>query len=144
MKNVANLTPLKAIRKYCLWCANGSAKEVRLCPAETCAFWRLRFGKGIKGISNLKTIRKKCLDCSAFSPPGVRNCPVTDCDLFMYRFGHNPRKKGQGPKRPLFLPSTISTRADSAPSDENTGLSMPLRKAEEVKSTEVFKEQGIR
>ena len=40
-----NLSPLKAIRKNCLDCCNGSAKEVRLCPIEDCPLHQFRFGK---------------------------------------------------------------------------------------------------
>ena len=108
------LTPSRAIRKHCLWCANGSAHEVRFCLAETCPSWPLRFGKRVKGISPLKVIRKRCVDCSAFNMAEVLRCQFEDCSLFEYRFGHNPRKKGQGPKRPAFLPKTISTAAVSA------------------------------
>lgn len=145
------LTPLKAIRKHCLWCANGSAHEVRVCPAETCPTWRLRFGKRIKGISSLKTIRKRCLDCSTFNAAEVRRCQFEDCPLFEYRLGHNPRLKGwQGgyaKKSPAVVPTPFP-RAVSAPSGENTADTLPLRKAEEtteaVKSMELFEGQGVR
>lgn len=37
---------LKAVRHYCLWCCNGSAHEVRLCPSvEWCRLWPYRFGR---------------------------------------------------------------------------------------------------
>lgn len=35
---------LKIIRQHCLLC-NGSANEVKLCPAEKCPLHPLRFGK---------------------------------------------------------------------------------------------------
>lgn len=38
------LTPLTAIRSYCLGCCSGSAKEVALCPATDCPLWPYRFG----------------------------------------------------------------------------------------------------
>jgi hypothetical protein len=37
--------PIKAIRKYCLWCCLDSSKEVSLCPARECPLWAFRFGK---------------------------------------------------------------------------------------------------
>ena len=39
------LSPLKAIRKNCLDCCNGSAKEVKLCPIEDCPLHQFKFGK---------------------------------------------------------------------------------------------------
>jgi hypothetical protein len=38
-------SPLKAIRRHCLWCCNGSLQEVRLCPAKTCPLWAFRDAK---------------------------------------------------------------------------------------------------
>ena len=40
-----SLTPLKAIRLNCLECVCWSAKEVKLCPIETCCFYPYRLGK---------------------------------------------------------------------------------------------------
>jgi len=39
------MTPVKSIRKYCLDCAGNSPKEVRLCPAKTCALYPFRMGR---------------------------------------------------------------------------------------------------
>ena len=39
-----NLSPVKSIRTYCLDCSNGSANEVKLCPAENCPLYRYRLG----------------------------------------------------------------------------------------------------
>lgn len=38
------LTPIKAIRAYCLGCMCGSANEVRLCPIKKCELYPYRFG----------------------------------------------------------------------------------------------------
>ena len=38
------LSPLKAIKKKCLDCMCGSAKEVKLCPSEECELYPFRFG----------------------------------------------------------------------------------------------------
>lgn len=50
----ARWTPLKAIRKECLFCMCGSYKEVKLCPSVNCFLYPYRFGhnpnrKGIGG-----------------------------------------------------------------------------------------------
>lgn len=37
-------SPLQRIKKYCLGCA-GTAHEVRICPAENCPLWPMRYGK---------------------------------------------------------------------------------------------------
>jgi len=43
------LTPLRAIRKFCLSCLGGSTKEVSTCsgndPSCDCPLWIYRFGK---------------------------------------------------------------------------------------------------
>lgn len=39
------LTPLKAIRKKCLDCCNGSNIAVRTCPITQCNLWMFRIGK---------------------------------------------------------------------------------------------------
>ena len=39
------MTPLKAIRLKCLDCCCGQAKEVKLCPCESCSLYLFRFGK---------------------------------------------------------------------------------------------------
>ena len=41
---MAKLTPMKAIRKKCLECSNGSYQEVTLCPIKTCALYAYRSG----------------------------------------------------------------------------------------------------
>lgn len=38
------LTPIKAIRAYCLGCCYGSANEVRLCPIKDCELYPYREG----------------------------------------------------------------------------------------------------
>jgi hypothetical protein len=39
------LTPIRAIRKYCLDCLGGHYKEIRLCPSTDCALHPYRMGK---------------------------------------------------------------------------------------------------
>lgn len=90
------LSPLRAIRKHCLWCANGSFEVVRECNADgLCPLHPLRMGRAVKGISPLKTIRAKCLECVE-SPKEVRECTgqiLTGdfCPLHEYRFGRSNR-----------------------------------------------------
>ena len=36
---------LRIIRSYCLNCAGGQMKEVRLCPSKDCPLWAFRMGK---------------------------------------------------------------------------------------------------
>ncbi|MHA1329792.1 MAG: hypothetical protein ACTSR2_01825 [Candidatus Hodarchaeales archaeon] len=91
-------TPLLAIRKYCLWCMNGSSKEVEQCPSKDCPLYPLRFGKRLKGYSPLKAIRKKCLDCGEKTPFAVKNCEFKHCPLYKYRLGKNPARRGIGRK----------------------------------------------
>lgn len=38
-------TPMRAIRRKCLDCVCGSAKEVELCAIEDCSLYPYRFGK---------------------------------------------------------------------------------------------------
>jgi len=93
MKN--KLTPLRAIRKYCLWCGNGQANEVKLCTCGHCPLYLFRFGKKeIKG-SLLKAIRELCKGCGEGTPFAIRNCEFTDCPLYPFRFGKNPAMKGR-------------------------------------------------
>jgi hypothetical protein len=39
------LGPVKSIRRYCLECSAGSAREVKLCEVENCPLFIYRFGK---------------------------------------------------------------------------------------------------
>jgi len=84
-----NATPLKCIRRHCLWCCNGQSPEVSLCPSEGCPLHPFRFGKRILGRSTVKAIRLRCLDCVGGSHLEVGRCD-TDCHLHRYRFGKNP------------------------------------------------------
>lgn len=57
-----HLSPVKAIKKYCLDCSGGSKKEVRECIILDCPLYPFRMGKNPnrKGIRNsVSTIEKK-------------------------------------------------------------------------------------
>lgn len=86
------MTPLKAIRRHCLWCANNQAQEVKLCPATGCPLHPYRSGKmpGIESPSPLGAIRKRCLDCVGGSFQDVSGCTTQSCTLHLFRFGKNP------------------------------------------------------
>lgn len=43
--HASDLTPMKAIRRKCLDCSNGSAKEVKECAITTCPLYPFRLGK---------------------------------------------------------------------------------------------------
>ena len=116
---LGHATPLKAVRRHCLSCCNGSANEVRLCPAKACPLWRFRHGhrpnaedrdaiadrqlypleRDLTGAtfhgSALRAIRLRCIDCSGNSDVEVRTCKFgpdhpTPCDLHPFRLGRNP------------------------------------------------------
>ena len=105
MKERHNMTPLKAVRAYCLQCCNGQSQEVKLCPSEDCALWAYRLGTGNVSV---KTIRARCIDCAG-SSPAVKECAyITDCPLYQYREGHNPAMAGQSKgKVPPWAKTTV-------------------------------------
>jgi len=92
-----NLTPGKAIRKFCVNCA-GNSLMVKNCGGDkllnkdegnngVCYFYKFRMGKGRPSV---KLIRKMCIECTGKSYNIIANCPSTDCPLYKYRFGKNP------------------------------------------------------
>ena len=87
--------PGRAIRKYCLWCCGGSAKEVRLCPSPECDLYRYRLGAARTGRGKLKAIRRHCVNCVGGEVSEVQKCSCPGCPLFIYRMGRNPRLKGK-------------------------------------------------
>ena len=84
------MTPLKAVRAYCLWC-NESALGVRECPSEGCPLYHLRTGHGSRAV--LGAIRARCLDCAS-TATRVTRCSHPDCPLYIYRSGHRPKAAG--------------------------------------------------
>lgn len=71
-----------AIKKYCLWCMNGSKHEVELCPSTDCPLYPSR--KGQAGGRKLEAIKARCEDCTEGL---VRNCDFEDCQLYKFRNG---------------------------------------------------------
>jgi hypothetical protein len=117
--NVRLPSPLLALHRHCLSCCNGSALQVRLCAAKSCALWVYRYGKKPtadilaeagdhkiypledimtvtefhkNGGSVLKAIKRRCLDCSGGSKSEVRDCQHVTCDLHPFRPGRNPNR----------------------------------------------------
>ena len=117
MPKLKILSPGRAIRKYCLWCCDGQAYEVRFCPAEDCPLHVYRFSHGPKEKperTRLESIRARCIDCSGGILRDVRYCWDTDCLLYSYRDGHNPSRKGIGNRQiRTVMPEKSNLRCDS-------------------------------
>ena len=47
------MSPLKAIRAYCIECSGGSHHEVRLCTVNHCELYKYRMGKDPNRKQNL-------------------------------------------------------------------------------------------
>lgn len=60
--NAKPLTPVKAIRAYCLNCCCESATEVKLCPAVECQLWPYRMGKNPSRKGRVLTEEEKRLN----------------------------------------------------------------------------------
>ena len=86
-----NLTPGRAIRKFCIDCVGGFDK-VRACGGDSlqdgpCIFLPHRIGRGRPKV---RTIRKMCLYCMGGRQPLVKDCSSKGCFLNPYRMGRNP------------------------------------------------------
>ena len=67
----------RLIRKYCNWCMDGMASEIRLCPSTDCPFYKYRMGNhtnlniksetvsGIADFDKLKRVRIECTEALA-------------------------------------------------------------------------------
>ena len=92
------LTPLKAIRAYCLWCCLDSRSEVKLCPSQSCALWPYRLGHNPKrattgltatyAVDEKSTARRaifaRCRDCLQKTSGDCR-CPACQLHDLRYR-----------------------------------------------------------
>lgn len=93
------MTPLKAVRKFCLDCVGGIQKEVTECnnpPGSEfeCLLHPFRFGRNLKSKRlTLKIIKNQCSWCLNGYPK--KDCLSPECALFPYRSGHNPKLKGK-------------------------------------------------
>ena len=142
LEETGAVSPLRAIRRYCLWCS-GTSHEVELCVSKRCPLWLLRFGhrptaEAIAEIahvethprerlatqaevgtsSRLKAIRRKCLDCSGASPAAVTACTFgsehgTPCALWAYRLGKNPNRTMSEEQKAAAAARLSAYRADA-------------------------------
>lgn len=87
------MTPLKSIRKYCLWCGNQQTGEVKKCTNHNCVFFKFRLGKKTEKGSLIKIIRNKCFDCGEGTSQAIKKCDFNNCPLFVYRNGKSPAHK---------------------------------------------------
>lgn len=86
-------TPLKSIRKYCLWCCYDQLSEVKKCPSDDCFLYPYRLGKRtIRRGSVIKRIKKRCRDCGEGKPSVVKKCEFPDCPLYPFRTGKGPSR----------------------------------------------------
>lgn len=95
MMDAKVLSPLKAIRAYCLWCCCDSWLFVKECSDTDCPLYHLRLGHRPKEkgyTPPVKSIRARCIQCSD-TVYEVKKCESTDCPLFPYRLGKNPNCK---------------------------------------------------
>jgi hypothetical protein len=118
-----SISPLKAARRHCLSCCNGSANEVRLCAATSCPLYPFRLGRRptaeevaaitcrnvhpledditqggfhTQGATALRATRRRCLDCSGYRVKEIRECKFANCSLWPFRFGKNPNRALSG------------------------------------------------
>jgi len=94
------MSPLQAIRGFCLWCAYGATRHVNLCPAaETCPLFEHRFGRRHGLPKPLEAIQARCSTC-------VQNpfaCKTTTCSLHSFRMGVDPVAQMRQRARNRFL-----------------------------------------
>jgi hypothetical protein len=111
------MTPMQAIRRYCVECAHKKLEEITNCTAHNpklgkithsdekgCYLWPYRHGaaqdfdasKGHKKLSRLQSIKRECLNCQGGNSEFVHDCQNSDCYLFKFRFGTDPNQTGKG------------------------------------------------
>jgi hypothetical protein len=142
------VTPLRAVRRHCLWCCNGNPNEVRLCVSKSCPLWPFRLGhrptaefktevgdrvlhpaeRQITGKAfhdaggtTLRAIRLRCLGCSGASPYEVAGCRHTDCDLHAFRFGKATRNYSDEVRaKKAELARALSAKRHSLPENDDS------------------------
>ena len=84
-------TPLKQIRKHCIYCMNGMTQEIPLCTSPKCPLFDYKMGKNESSPrkSALKAIKEYCTDCSETGRSRSKS-PFIDCALYVFRNGKNP------------------------------------------------------
>jgi hypothetical protein len=94
------LTPIKAMRLFCLGCRGGSCKDVRKCNRTRCPLWEYRLGCRPRGEAKhtpLRAIRAWWLWSMLGSAAEVRRSREIESPIWRYRFGKRPK-----------LPSAVS------------------------------------
>ncbi len=101
------------IRRYCLQCSGGQARQAALCPNGAImpprSLYPYRYGtkpsaKSLEGwegnepLRPLRAIRERCLDCAP-EDAWHGHCDVKDCPLYLLRLGKNPNRAGMGNSR---------------------------------------------
>ena len=86
-------SPLKAIRRHCLWCCCEQSNEVKYCGAVNCNSHPLRLGKSVAGLRPLTVIKNHCAECNGTSGH-ARDCKLESCALHPFRNGKNPNRAG--------------------------------------------------
>lgn len=101
---LACLTQLQAVRGRCHFCANGSFKEIRLCPSTGCSLYPIRFGRGQTGYNTRTAIFRYCLICGGGgsvdglyrgSTQAVNACDRLNCPLWFFRTPQARRERLQ-------------------------------------------------
>jgi hypothetical protein len=93
---MTRITPMKAIRQYCVWCCHRQSAEVRECPSPDCDLYSRRMGREDKSVvvekrlTAKQAIRARCVDCSGSNPRDISLCKITDCRLWAHRMKKNP------------------------------------------------------
>lgn len=118
------MTPLKAIRKFCVWFAGGAQYAA---IGEKCdvppVLRPYRFGRmptkeeraqEPRVLKPLAAIKSWCKQCSHCSPGGVEGCDIDDCLLHQYRMGTDPARKGAGGNPRLAEARKMATALKSA------------------------------
>ncbi len=67
----ADLTPLKAIRRFCLQCMGFQTAEVRACTEATCPLWPYRLGRD-PGAERARRLQAAPAEAA---PPAVPDSP---------------------------------------------------------------------
>jgi hypothetical protein len=105
-------SPLKAIRERCVWCCNGSFKEVTLCPATACPLHAYRTGHlpegARKNVSATAAILARCRDCAGDGQGAIEHCEIPGCALYTFRPTSGTQQRGRRRRIPRQLPSCES------------------------------------
>ena len=95
------LSPIQAIRAFCMQCEGGSSAHVQSCRYPPCPFYAYRIGKvkKAKPTDTLTAIKRYCFEqCQAGSSQHeVVICQgdkatLGSCPVFSFRLGKNPNK----------------------------------------------------